>query len=55
MGVGDFNEYGCDLFCKVTNTKNNTLILLAKTGIVFFDLAKNKITPTPGAFSSLFL
>jgi len=35
--------------------KTNDLILLAKTGIVFFDYAENKITTTPEVFSSHFL
>jgi len=35
--------------------KTNNLILLAKTGIVFFDYTENKITTTPEAFSSHFL
>ncbi len=55
IGAGDFNQYGCDIFYRVTNTKTNDLILLAKTGIVFFDYAENKITTTPEAFSSHFL
>jgi len=55
IGAGDFNKYGCDIFYRVTNTKTNNLILLAKTGIVFFDYAENKITATPEAFSSHFL
>jgi len=55
IGAGDFTKHGCDIFYRVTNTKNNTLVILAKTGIVFFDYDKNKITTTPEAFSSLFL
>ena len=46
----DFNKYGCDLFYKVTRTKASDLILLAKTGIVFFDYIKNKVTTVPEAF-----
>jgi len=55
VGVGDFNKYGCDIFYRVTNTKNNDLVLLAKTGIVFFDFARNKVTNPPEAFLSNFL
>lgn len=55
IGAGDFNKYGCDIFYRVTNTKTNNLVLLAKTGIVFFDYAKNKITTTPEAFLAHFL
>ncbi|MCD4720949.1 MAG: thioesterase family protein [Desulfobacula sp.] len=55
IGAGDFNKYGCDIFYRVTNIKTGNLVLLAKTGIVFFDYAENKIAITPEAFSSHFL
>jgi len=55
VSAGDFNKHGCDLFFRATQTKDNTLVLLAKTGIVFFDLIKNKVATTPKAFSDLFL
>ncbi|RLC03087.1 MAG: thioesterase [Deltaproteobacteria bacterium] len=55
IGAGDFNKYGCDIFYRVTNTKTNNLVLLAKTGIVFFDYAKDKIAAVPEAFSSHFV
>jgi len=54
IGVGEFSKYGCDIFYRVTHTQKGNLVILAKTGIVFFDIAKNKITHTPEAFSSLF-
>ena len=50
IGAGEFNKYGCDFFYRVSNKKTGKLVLLAKTGIVFFDYAKNKITTMPGAF-----
>ncbi len=51
VGAGEFNKYGCDIFYRVLNTKNNELVLLAKTGIVFFDYVNNKITTMPDAFT----
>jgi acyl-CoA thioesterase FadM len=55
IGVGEFNPYGCDLFYRVTNTKTGILIVMAKTGIVFFDYSRNKVVKTPGVFSSHFV
>ncbi|WP_299978750.1 thioesterase family protein [Desulfobacula sp.] len=54
IGAGGFNKYGCDIFYKVTNIKTGDVVILAKTGIVFFDFTKNKITTPPEAFSSQF-
>ncbi|WP_300457954.1 thioesterase family protein [Desulfobacula sp.] len=54
IGAGEFNTYGCDLFYRVSNTKTETLVVLAKTGIVFFDHARKKVVKTPRAFSSHF-
>ncbi|MFH2091235.1 MAG: thioesterase family protein [Pseudomonadota bacterium] len=50
MRFADFNKYGCDLFYRVSHAKNKTLILEAKTGLVFFDYIKNKITDIPDTF-----
>ncbi len=47
----EFNKYGCDIFYRVTHTKTRDLILLAKTGIVFLDYIKNKVTTVPEAFA----
>ncbi len=55
IGAGDFNKHGCDIFYRVTNTKTDRLVLLAKTGIVFFDYGKNKVTPIPKSFVSHFM
>ncbi|MBU8848479.1 MAG: thioesterase family protein [Desulfobacterales bacterium] len=54
MGADNFYKYGCDIFYRVTNTKNGNLVLLAKTGIVFFDFTENKVTTPPETFSSQF-
>ena len=54
IGAGDFNKYGCDFFYRVTNMKTGDLVLLAKTGIVFYDYSKNRVTDIPEAFVSHF-
>jgi len=55
IGAGDFNKYGCDIFYRVTNIKTDDLVVLAKTGVVFFDYSKNKVTNIPEAFVSHFM
>ncbi|MCF6245738.1 MAG: thioesterase family protein [Desulfobacula sp.] len=47
----EFNKYGCDIFYRVTHVKTQALILLAKTGIVFFDYTQNKIARVPEPFA----
>ncbi len=54
IGAGDFNKHGCDIFYRVTNSKTGDLVALAKTGVVFFDYSKNKVTNIPKAFVSHF-
>jgi len=54
MGVGEFNKYGCDLFYRVTHSTTHNLVILAKTGMVFFDYTLNKVTTLPQAFLSHF-
>lgn len=54
LNAGDFNKYGCDIFYRVTNAENQKLVLEAKTGIIFFDYEKNKVTTIPEGFMSHF-
>lgn len=51
IAAGEFNKYGCDIFYRMTNATTNTLILEAKTGIVFFNYLENKVTRMPRAFA----
>lgn len=51
IAAGEFNKYGCDIFYRMTNATTNTLILEAKTGIVFFNYLENKVTQMPRAFA----
>ncbi len=55
IGAGEFNKYGCDIFYKVTNIKKCKLVVLAKTGVVFFDYSKNEVAHLPKAFVSHFM
>ena len=55
IGAGDFNKYGCDICYRVTNVKTDNLVLLAKTGVVFFDYGKNKVANIPKNFVSHFI
>ena len=50
LGIGEFNKYGCDIFYRATNAENQKLVLEAKTGIIFFDYEKNKVTTIPKGF-----
>jgi acyl-CoA thioester hydrolase len=51
IAAGEFNKYGCDIFYRMTQARDHTLILEAKTGIVFFNYLANKITRMPQAFA----
>jgi acyl-CoA thioester hydrolase len=53
IAAKEFNKYGCDIFYRVTHAQKNTLILEAKTGIVFFNYRENKVTRMPRAFAKL--
>jgi acyl-CoA thioester hydrolase len=53
IAAGEFNKYGCDIFYRMTRARDNTLILEAKTGIVFFNYLENKVTRMPRAFAKL--
>lgn len=52
MAAGEFNRYGCDIFYRVTRVPGSTLVLEAKTGIVFFNYLENKVVRMPEAFVS---
>jgi acyl-CoA thioester hydrolase len=50
MAVSDMNKYGCDIYYQISKSRDNIIVLRAKTGIVFFDSAKNQISAMPAAF-----
>lgn len=50
ISAGDFEKKGCDLYYRATNSTSRTLVLLAKTGLVFLDPVQKNICPVPGPF-----
>ncbi|WP_286239818.1 acyl-CoA thioesterase [Neptuniibacter halophilus] len=50
VAVGDFNKYGCDIYYLISNKKTAVEVAHAKTGVVFFDYEKRKVSPIPEAF-----
>ena len=54
VAIKDFNKYGCDFLFKIEHKDNGREVARAKTGIVFFDYAKQKIAPVPDVFASKF-
>ncbi|MCA1793339.1 MAG: thioesterase family protein [Desulfobacteraceae bacterium] len=51
IAAAEFNKYGCDIFYRMTRAQDDTLILEAKTGIVFFNYHENKVTRMPREFA----
>lgn len=52
IAATDFNKYGCDIFYRVTRVPEQTLVLEAKTGIVFFNYLENRVVRMPGRFAA---
>jgi len=53
VGVGKFNKYGFDIVFQVNNHALETVVCIAKMGIVFFDFDRHKLAELPRAFQSL--
>mgnify|MGYP001550650560 CR=1 FL=1 len=53
VGVDDFNRYGLDICMQVTNSALESVVCLAKTGVVFFDFDQHQIAPVPESFRQL--
>lgn len=47
LAVGEYHKYGFDMFYHLLNDNTNKEVARGKTGIIFFDYAKRKITPAP--------
>jgi|SRR6476619_7322322 len=45
--AGEFTRAGFDIFYKMTDSENNKLVAVAKTGIVCFDYSTRKVTAVP--------
>lgn len=50
VGIKDVTKTGCDMVYQITNIKNDKVIAIVKTGIVFFDYQKRKVVTTPAEF-----
>lgn len=55
LGFADPNRYGFDLVYQASHGKSGQEVARLKTGVVFFDYAKRKITPMPEVFKTRFL
>ena len=49
----DFNKYGCDLVCRLTEKASGREVARAKTGIVFFDYETQKVAKVPEKFRAI--
>jgi YbgC/YbaW family acyl-CoA thioester hydrolase len=47
IAMGDFNKYGFHMFYRIINALTSKEVALGKTGIVFFDYDKRKVTSIP--------
>jgi acyl-CoA thioesterase FadM len=54
VGVMDFNKYGGDIIFRITRTRDNALIAMAKSGFVFFNYARARVVPMPESFHRKF-
>ena len=54
VAVTDFTRVGCDLVYRISDQVSEREVVRAKTGIVFFDYKKRKISLVPEKFKNLF-
>jgi acyl-CoA thioester hydrolase len=54
LGAREVNRYGCDLIYRVTDPARAREVAVARTGIVFFDYQRRRLTSGPPAFATLF-
>jgi len=50
--IGDVSKVGFDLYYKLENKKDHSLVAVVKTGLVCFDYTKRKIASIPERFKS---
>lgn len=50
IAMNDFNKYGFDMYYRLTNKQTAKEVAIGKTGIVFFDYDKRKVTGIPATF-----
>jgi 4-hydroxybenzoyl-CoA thioesterase len=54
MGAADFGRRGCDLLWCMNEQSSQREVARGKTGIVFFDYTKRKVTEVPEKFRARF-
>lgn len=52
IAAADFNKYGFDFVYLITNQATGKEVARGKTGTVFFDYTKRKVTSVPSSFLS---
>jgi acyl-CoA thioesterase FadM len=50
--IGDVSKVGFDLYYKLENKKDHSLVAVVKTGLICFDYTKRKIASIPERFKS---
>ncbi len=53
VGIGKVNRYGIDICLKVTNSALDSVVCMAKMGVVLFDFDKHQMVPVPPQFKQL--
>ena len=53
VAVADISKSGCDFYYRLANKETHKEIARAKTGIVFFDYEKRKVSGVPGKFLAI--
>jgi acyl-CoA thioester hydrolase len=54
IAVTDFTKVGCDFVFRLVHKEKGNEIARAKTGVVFFDYEKHKVTAMPAVFKNKF-
>ncbi len=52
INISNIDDKGFDMFYKITNKETGKLVAAVKTGMVFFDYEKKKLSNTPEKFKS---
>ncbi len=53
VGVGKVNRYGLDICLRVTNSALDSVVCVAKMGVVLFDFDKHQMVAVPRQFKQL--
>ena len=54
IAAGEARSRGCDLLYRVTDLESGRIVALARTGVVFLDLEKKRVTTIPERFLAVF-